>query len=119
MGTDKSRLEINGQPAQNIIAGALEPLTGRVRLVGSQAETEFENVPDLRERWGPLGGIQAALHACESESCIIVACDLPFVTTALFAFLLDCDAKAGADALVPIQEDGRPQPLCGVYKREA
>src|SRR4029450_3469416 len=77
------------------------------------------NIPDLRERWGPLGGIQAALHACEAESCIIVACDLPFVTTALFAFLLGFASENRTDAIVPIPEDGRPQPLCAIYQRGA
>jgi molybdopterin-guanine dinucleotide biosynthesis protein A len=118
MGTDKSRLEINGRTTQRMIAGELEPVTCRVRVVGSTAETDFENVPDLQERWGPLGGIQAALHACEAESCIILACDLPFVTSALFAFLLGCGEDM-TDAIVPIQEDGRPQPLCAIYQREA
>src|SRR5262245_56597100 len=95
MGTDKSRLIIHGQTTSRVIAATLQPVTRRLRLVGSQAETEFENIPDLRDRWGPLGGIHAALHSCESESCIIVACDLPFVTTGLFELLLDCAHKDG------------------------
>jgi molybdopterin-guanine dinucleotide biosynthesis protein A len=59
------------------------------------------------------------LHACETESCVIVACDLPFVTSELFAVLLDIMSglELAADAIVPLQGDGRPQPLCAVYRR--
>jgi molybdopterin-guanine dinucleotide biosynthesis protein A len=119
MGTDKSQLVINGQTTQKIVARALEPVTRRVRLVGSNTETDFENVPDLQPRWGPLGGIQAALRACEAESCLIVACDLPFVTNDLFAVLLNVmsGVEFVPDAVVPVQGDGRPQPLCAVYRR--
>jgi len=119
MGTDKSQLVINGKTTVQMIAEALEPATSRVRLVGAAAETVTESIPDVHYRWGPLGGIQAALRACRTECCVIVACDLPFVTSNLFAHLLDLmrNSEGVAQALVPLQSDGRPQPLCAVYKR--
>jgi molybdopterin-guanine dinucleotide biosynthesis protein A len=46
---------------------------------------------------------------------LVVACDLPFVTTDLLQRLLDLGIDA--DATVPIQVDGHPQPLCAVYRR--
>jgi molybdopterin-guanine dinucleotide biosynthesis protein A len=50
-----------------------------------------------------------------SEYCLIVACDFPFITRNLFERLLDSMVD-DADAVVPLQSDGRPQPLCAAYR---
>jgi molybdopterin-guanine dinucleotide biosynthesis protein A len=124
MGSDKSQLVFGGQTGVERIAAALRPLTIRVRLVGSPVQGEtvgLEGVPDTHERWGALGGIHAGLVACGSEWAMIAACDLPLVSTELFARLWRLTrqtALAGFDATVPIQPDERPQPLCAIYRRE-
>ena len=56
----------------------------------------------------------AALTACEREWAIVVACDLPFVTFELFSYL--AAQRMDHDAVVPIQADGRPQPLAALYR---
>ena len=119
MGSDKAQLSIAGQTGVELIAAALQPHVGAVRLVGSRQEARLsplQNVPDLHERWGALGGIHAALDACQSTWAAIVACDLPLVTDELFARLGQF-AKEPFDAVVPVQPDGRPQPLCAFYRR--
>jgi molybdopterin-guanine dinucleotide biosynthesis protein A len=121
MGADKSRLLMNGKTMTSMIAEALRPVTSEVSLVGSLAggsDSSLRVIPDLHERWGPLGGIQAALHACETAYCLVVACDLPFLTTELFTHLLQLrDDEDTVEAVVPLQSDGRPQPLCAVYQK--
>jgi molybdopterin-guanine dinucleotide biosynthesis protein A len=124
MGSDKSQLVFGKQTGVDRIAAALRPLTAKVRLVGSHVQAEasgLENVPDTHERWGALGGICAALGACQSEWAIVVACDLPLVSSELFHRLGDLIRQSEpqtVDAIVPIQADGRPQPLCAVYRRK-
>ena len=121
MGSDKAQLKFDGRTGIEVIAAALRPNVGTVRLVGSREEARLsplQNVPDLHERWGALGGIHAALRACQSDWAAIVACDLPLVTDKLFARLRQF-AKDPFDAVVPIQPDGRPQPLCAFYRRES
>lgn len=122
MGADKSQLVLNGRTTVSLITAALRPLTSKVKLVGTSVgaiSSSLPNVPDLHERWGPLGGIQAALRACETEYCLVVACDLPFLTSELLAHLwqLNSEADQTLAAVVPLQSDGRPQPLCAIYKR--
>ena len=125
MGSDKAQLVFGSQTSVEHIAGALRPLTLRVRLVGARDEgksTGLENVPDTYERWGALGGIQAALAACQTDWAVIVACDLPLVTAGLFARLWQFTPQIEGetfDAIVPIQPDQRPQPLCAIYRRES
>jgi len=124
MGTDKSRLVLGGQTTVSLIANALQKVTNTVTLVSSRVGSDAWSLPkisDLHEQWGPLGGIHAALRACKTRYCLIVACDLPFPTGELFAFLLELtsDGHTNFDAVVPLQSDGRPQPLCAVYERIA
>lgn len=123
MGSDKSRLAFGKQTAVERIAAALRPLTTTVRLVGARIQAEaigLDSVPDTHERWGALGGIQAALGACHSEWAVIVACDLPLVSYELFLRLWQLVQRNPGtfDAIVPVQPDERPQPLCAIYRRE-
>jgi len=122
MGRDKSQLVFGSQTGVDHIAKALRTLTSTVRLVGNRENHPgFDNIPDTFERWGALGGIHAALEACKSEWAVIAACDLPLVTAALFARLwqLTLKGREAFDAIVPIQSDERPQPLCAIYRRQS
>ena len=124
MGVNKANLLLNGKTTVSLISEALRSVTSRVSVVGTSVEatsTGLPGVPDLHERWGPLGGIQAALHACKTELCLVIACDLPFVTGELFAYLLQIEGGSNTTpaAVVPLQSDGRPQPLCAVYRKKS
>jgi molybdopterin-guanine dinucleotide biosynthesis protein A len=121
MGTDKSRLQFAGQTSVARIAAELRPVAARIYLVGpsrADSDPDLRIVPDTYERWGALGGIQAALGAGAADWALVVACDLPFVTRDLFSRLLALSQPESPDAVVPIQPDGRPQPLCALYRRE-
>jgi len=113
MGTDKSLLLIERQTFTERIAETLSPVADSVTLVGGLG-SNFPRVADVYPQWGALGGIHAALAACKSEWAIVVACDLPFVTAALFSFL--ASFCLDHEAVVPIQQDGRPQPLAALYR---
>src|SRR5258707_13037513 len=122
IGTDKSPLQCAGQTSVESIAAELRSITSRISLVGpSRAgfDPDLRVVPDTHQQWGALGGIHAALGACVSDRALIVACDLPFVTRDLCARLLALSRQESPDAVVPIQPDGRPQPLCALYRRES
>ncbi|MFN2576783.1 MAG: molybdenum cofactor guanylyltransferase [Pyrinomonadaceae bacterium] len=117
MGKDKSRLMFGDLSSVGLIAASLQTVTTTVKTVGPPVST-FEglaNIADTRDKWGPLAGIEAALSNSKSEHCLIVACDLPFVTAELFAKLIKLADRG--EAIVPLQGDGRPQPLCALYRR--
>ena len=113
MGTDKSQLLIERQTFTERIAETLLQVVDTVTLVGGLG-SNFPRVADVYPQWGALGGIHAALAACESDWAIVVACDLPFVTVELFSFL--AGLRLDHDAVVPVQQDGRPQPLAALYR---
>ena len=115
MGTDKSQLLIQNQTFTERIAETLRSMTSSITLVGArQQSSKFPSVADVYPRWGALGGLHAALTACQSEWAIVVACDLPFVTAELFDCLISW--RAEHDAVIPLQPDDRPQPLAAVYR---
>jgi molybdopterin-guanine dinucleotide biosynthesis protein A len=115
MGTDKSQLRLDQQTFTERIAETLLHLTDSVSLVGHTVnESSIRSVPDVYPKWGALGGLHAALTACKSDWAIVVACDLPFVTPELFSHL--ASLRLDHDAVVPIQPDGRAQPLAAFYR---
>lgn len=116
MGTDKSRLLIEGQTFVQRIAKALSTVTPVVTVVGNSAEPglSLPRAPDVYPHWGALGGVHAALSACSARVALIVACDFPFVTGELFDLL--ASFVEDFDAVAPIQSDQIPQPLCALYR---
>jgi molybdopterin-guanine dinucleotide biosynthesis protein A len=119
MGQDKARLRLSGREFVDHVVGALAEVTEQVRLVGMRddgARWSVPVIPDRNPGWGPLGGVETALAACQAEWAVIVACDLPLVTGALLLRL--AARRENVDAVVPEQRDGRPQPLCAWYRRD-
>lgn len=119
MGTDKARLELEGRSFVERVASALACVTERVSVVGGSEESaswHLPVVPDRFAKWGALGGLHGALAACRAPWAAVVACDLPFVTGELFARL--AGLRGNFDAVVPVQPDGRLQPLCALYRVE-
>jgi molybdopterin-guanine dinucleotide biosynthesis protein A len=120
MGQDKAQLRLGSATMIERIAGQLSAATSSVTLVGSpQAYVghTLPAIPDVYEKWGALGGIHAALAAAKTDWIIVIACDLPFATHELFKRLKSF-ADETVDAIVPIQPDGRPQPVCALYRRQ-
>ncbi|HVF50317.1 MAG TPA: molybdenum cofactor guanylyltransferase [Pyrinomonadaceae bacterium] len=123
MGTDKARLRLGAQTFVERIAHALASATRRVSVVSAKPDASEWGLPvvaDIYAGAGALGGIHAALSACAAEWAVLVSCDLPFVTGELLTRLVAFGA-AGVqefDAVAPLQTDGRPQPLCTLYRRE-
>jgi molybdenum cofactor guanylyltransferase len=98
----------------------------KVRAIGSPVSYGALGVTVVPDEWpgaGPLGGIATALRASQQPWNLIVACDLPYLTTAWLAYLLSrvaslSAADSGAEAIVPINAGG-PEPLCAIYHKRA
>ena len=117
MGRDKARLILQGRSFVERIHEALHAIAERVNTVGAKgvdSTAGLRNVPDVYMAWGALGGLHAALSACSAEWAAVVACDLPFVTGDLLMRLKALSEDF--DAVVPVQQDGRLQPLCALYR---
>ena len=123
MGRDKALLEIVGRPLAARMADLLAPIVSRVTLVGNPLRYVQFGLPVVADGWpgeGPLGGMVTALDAARGSWCLIVACDLPFLTADWLRFLceraMSLREENDVDAIVPESTRGL-EPLCAVYRK--
>jgi len=117
MGRDKAWIELEGR---TLLALAVE----KVRRLGvaqifisarpgrDYSALKYPVLFDLEPGYGPLGGIERALHECRSPLLLVLAVDLPHMTMEYLQKLFTrCDRLTGA---VP-KRQGRLEPLAAIY----
>ena len=125
MGADKAFLKFEHE---TFLERAIKTLSNvcenRVKIVLNQAQTDLiEKLPpnispvfDIFENRGALGGIYTALKNCETKFAVILAVDLPLVTSETIEKLAEITLSSNKFvATVPRQTDGRLQPLAAIY----
>ncbi len=122
MGRDKTRLTLGGL---TLLERALELLRDAgftPGIAGLRAPVAF-NIPVITDNFpdaGPLAGIEAALGSLAQEPpqpVLFVPVDLPLLPPSFLFELWERAQRSGALATVP-WANGRPQPLCAVYRTE-
>lgn len=121
MGTEKAAATVGGTPMLHRVAKALEYAgASAVTVVSSRGPFgDFETVADVYRGKGALGGIHAALRSSRSETVFVAGCDFPFLSSEFIRLLVDLFNEGAADCVIPVQADGREQPLAAVYSRAA
>ena len=127
MGTDKAWVELAGRPLIEYALDAAQPMAQRCAIVISHGTAQRERYATLAQQRqvsllfdshdyrGPLGGIHTALQHCAAdETALILACDLPFITTEFLALLQSLHTP---QITVPLDETGRRQMLAGFYDK--
>lgn len=120
-GTNKSTYVVDGRRMIDWVVLAVRPLVREVMISvakegqvpgGLNGRTVTDALPGL----GPLGGIVSGLSEAETPWLLVVACDMPFVTTdALRRLVAACDPEM--DAIIATDGDGRRHPLCACFHR--
>jgi len=121
MGCNKALLSYRGATLVEYIASEVQSAAGSVSLVGSAdlyCRLPYPVVPDRFPNCGPAAGVHAALACGEADWNLIVACDMPGVTRDRLARLLEEAERRARQALIPLADARRPQPLCAVYHRD-
>jgi molybdopterin-guanine dinucleotide biosynthesis protein A len=119
MGRNKAMIPLQGRPMISRLAGEAGRLTDQILI--SANETQLYDsfglpvVPDIYKGQGPLAGLHAAMSHSERPLLLALACDLPAVTEPFLRLLVR--VAEGYDAVIPVTSDGRPHPLCAVYRR--
>jgi molybdopterin-guanine dinucleotide biosynthesis protein A len=120
MGRDKAWLEFDGATMIARVVAALRPVTESVTIIANSPEYARLNLPvvaDTHIGIGPLEAIRTALANSRQPRVVLAGCDLPFVTPQLFTHLLH--AGGDAQAVVPLDDGGRLEPLCAIYSTAA
>ncbi|MEI7554635.1 molybdenum cofactor guanylyltransferase [Candidatus Chlorohelix sp.] len=125
MGTEKALLkfEKDGLTLLEMVVEAARPVASAgIVLVTNQPEKyEFLKpslsvVVDNQPGGGPLAGLEAGIEALTAQQYLLLACDMPFVRTELLKGLVEWEEEGKSrDALVPLNPEGLPEPLCALY----
>ncbi len=118
MGRDKGLVELGGRPLIVHVLERLRSLADDV-LVTTNAPQDYAFLgvrlaPDPVPGAGALHGLATALEAARGERVVVVACDMPFASSALMAHLLALAEEA--DVAIP-RRLGEFEPLLAVYRR--
>lgn len=122
MGADKGALEYHGQSQAAYCYGLLESFCDEVYLSLREEQSEEEAYRDYRQihdtflGFGPLGGILSALKAHPRAAWLVLACDLPAVTSQAIDYLVSGRNPFKLATAYVSANDGFPEPLCAIYE---
>ena len=121
MGTDKSMLPIKDKSMIETICGQLRGTFGQIFISANDVERyAFLGLPIIKDKiggQGPLMGIASALGFSENEVNFVTACDIPHIEMSFVRRMLV--ESEGFDIVIPVDKDGRSEPLFAVYKKSA
>lgn len=119
MGEDKAFLQFQGEPLLARQIRLLRDCGAREVLISGRHGTDYEEfgvavVYDETPEIGPLGGLIASLAALQDSMLLVLAVDMPAITSAILTSIVEA-STAGVGA-APF--DGfRFQPLAAIYPR--
>ena len=120
MGTDKALLEVNGKKFIEQLMEEFDGFEEKIIARGNNPLVEnvfWKVVKDVYQDRGPIGGLHAVLHTCESEALFCVSCDMPFMRKEMADYLCSL-MEPDCDAVITKTKDGRVHPMCAVYRKE-
>jgi len=121
-------LEVEGVPLIVRTARMVEPLVSEVTIIGPPDRYACLGLRTIEDRqiagregqgWlrAPLVGIATALSATNAPWNLILACDLPYLTSDWLDWLLARAVTSEAQIVVP-RSSGGLEPLAAVYRKE-
>ena len=125
MQRDKATLAYHGKPqvqwAYELISEYCAATFVSVRPDQRDEPTRAGLPPivDTRPGIGPIAGISAALTQHPKAAWLVVACDLPFLTTATLEYLIAHRSLEHIATAYRSAHDGLPEPLCAIWEPAA
>lgn len=118
MGTNKALLPIFEKTTIEHIVDCCKHVADEIIVVtNEQDQYAFLQVPlvcDEFKECGPLGGLEAGLQAAKYDKCILIACDMPFVSSEVIKHLMY--HLHNYDAVLP-NVNGKLHPLFAAYRK--
>jgi molybdenum cofactor guanylyltransferase len=118
MGADKALLQFGNSNLLQIALDKAKRVCSQPIIVGDRRRYSAYG-PVIEDRFpgcGPLGGIHAALRETYTDLNVVVSVDTPLMIPEFLLWLVQ-SAAAGSETVTVPESDGKPQPLCAVYRR--
>lgn len=119
-GRNKASLQVGGASVLDRQLARLRRVVDRTIIIANDRDRfHASGVPviqDMAPGAGALGAMYTAVHAAPTDHTLVMACDMPFVSEPLLAFLVE--AGRTADIAIPRTARGY-EPLCATYSRRS
>jgi len=119
-GVDKAMVEIAGTTMLDRVLASAAPHCDDLVVVGPVRPTAVDGVRFTIEHHrggGPVPAVAAGLAAApEPDTVLVLAVDLPLLTAADVAVLLDALEAGDVAAAAAVDDRGAPNPLLAVYR---
>lgn len=120
-GVNKALLEVGGRPIVHRILSRLGPLSDdRLILANDRSLDSLAGarlVLDEEPHAGVLPALANGLRAAHGDLCLVVACDMPFLSRPVFEYLLSLQRAEAADVVIP-RAGTYLEPMHAVYRRQ-
>jgi molybdopterin-guanine dinucleotide biosynthesis protein A len=122
MGEDKALKTFLGRPLIQRVIERLSPVADELIVTTNRpADYSFLNLPlfsDLKPDRGALGGLYTAIASAAQPFVAVVACDMPFASSAFFEAATELMVAEEADVVIAKTEEGY-EPLHALYRRDS
>lgn len=120
MGRDKAFLKLGGKALIDRVIERSADLgqAETILITNKPAHYAHLGLPmhrDILPDKGSLGGIYTALAQANNPDVLVLACDMPFISTELLRFMIG-QVSEDTDIVVP-RAEGYPQGLHAIYKK--
>jgi len=119
MGREKGNIHIHNAKLFEYPLSVLETTCDEILISTCQEKRfyfEHQSICDEIKGIGPMGGIYTCLKESSNDLNLVLSYDMPLVNQELISYLLGEWQKE--EVLLPALEEGRPQPLCGLYRKQ-
>jgi molybdopterin-guanine dinucleotide biosynthesis protein A len=118
-GIIKSKIVIGGEPIILRIINAIKDLFGEIIIVTNAPEKYREYlqckiVRDQFLKFGPLGGIHAAMQSSSNDAIFVIAGDMPFIDKRIILDQINAFDRTKHDILIP-RVGHNIEPLHAIY----
>lgn len=121
MQIDKGRLRYHGQEQREYVAGLLATVCTDVHVScrpdqAAELPSTLQPLPDRFLDLGPLGGILSAFQLDPNAAWLVVACDLPFLSTDTLQHLVAHRNAAKMATAYQSSHNDFPEPLITIWE---
>ena len=117
-GSDKALFSYRGKKLVEYSIEIIKPFCGQILLSTNQPEkfgfTGLPTTEDVYPGCGPVAGIHACLEQSKTEHHLVIGCDLPWLDTRLFEFILQ--NSKGQQVVMPMHK-GFKETMASYYHR--
>jgi molybdenum cofactor guanylyltransferase len=119
MGTDKALLHWGDKNLLENAVLVLQPLCCDLMISSDNPAHDLPGIRRISDKFpgkGPMAGIYSCLKGSRTEDNLVMAVDMPGLTTDILRFLLE--RGQGYQAAVFLRPEGMPEPLAAYYHKE-